>query len=154
MSYHLVIDFFAANPFLVVALASICLVAFVIEKPTAALGGALLIAALVGAGGAAAAAANTGMIPLRLLEVKSPVARGDYGRLVAVVFPERPRCTIIVGYKHGRAHAHGLSPKRPAPGGRLVWEWKVGADITVGRWPIQVDCGTLGSLRTHFRIVR
>ncbi|HEV8105824.1 MAG TPA: hypothetical protein VGP69_18995 [Gaiellaceae bacterium] len=154
MSYQLAIDFLAANPFVVVALTSMCLVAYVIAKPTAAFGGVLVTAALVGAASAAAAPANTGTIPLQLIEVKSPVARGDDGSLVAIVFPDRPRCTIIVDYKHDPADAQGLNPKRPAPGGRLAWKWKVGADATVGRWPIRVNCGTLGSLRTHFTIVR
>ena len=124
------------------------------KRLTAALGGLVVLAALTGAPSAPAAPANTGTIPLQLTEVRSPVARGHYGRIVAVVFPERPLCTIIVDSKHGPAHAQGLDPQRPAVGGRLVWKWQVGADAALGRWPIQVDCGALGTLRTHFRIVR
>jgi hypothetical protein len=122
-------------------------------KPTLAVMGMVVLVALVGAAPAAAAPDNTGWIPLTLLEVSSTVARGGQARLVAVVFPDRARCTIAVDSKNGATQPQGVDPKWPAPGGRLAWTWKVGARAALGRWLIRVDCGRLGSLRTHFRIV-
>lgn len=123
------------------------------QKTAAAVGGMLMLAALIAAAQVHAATNNTGEIPLQLVEVKSPVARGDHGHLVAALFPERPRCTIRVEDKHGQ-RANGLDPTRPAIGGRLAWTWKVGARASLGRSRILVDCGTAGSLRTQFTVIR
>jgi hypothetical protein len=157
MSYYLAL-FFAAIASALAALASVYPDGFGNKRPrprtVAAVGAILVLAALAGAAEVRAASDNTGVIPLRLVKVRSPVARGDQGRLVAVVFPNRPRCTISVDDKNGRTHATGLNPARPAVGGRLAWTWKVGTHATLGRWPILVDCGTAGSLRTQFRVVR
>jgi hypothetical protein len=30
----------------------------------------------------------------------------------------------------------------------------VGGNTTLGTWPIQVNCGSAGSFRTHFKVVR
>jgi hypothetical protein len=113
----------------------------------------LLLAALVAAAQVHAATNNTGEIPLQLVEVKSPVDRGDHGHLVAALFPERPRCTISVEDENGQ-RANGLDPKRPAIGGQIAWTWKVGAHATLGRSLILIDCGTAGSLRTRFTVIR
>ena len=121
-------------------------------KTAAAAGGMLMLAALVAAAQVHAATNNTGEIPLQLVEVKSPVARGDHGHLVAALFPERPRCTISVEDKNGQ-HTNGLNPRRPAIGGRLAWTWKVRAHAALGRSRILVDCGTAGALRTRFTVI-
>jgi hypothetical protein len=154
MSYYLALYFLAAIA--LGALASVYPDAFGNKRPktVAAVGAILVLAALGSAAQVRAAPDNTGEIPLRLIKVRSPVARGDQGHLVAVLFPSRPRCTISVDDENGRTHATGLKPARPAVGGRLAWTWKVGPHATLGRWPILVDCGTVGSLRTQFRVVR
>jgi hypothetical protein len=153
---YLALDFLVPSAFVLGALASVCLVAFFVARPkrTATLGMLLVIVTAVGAANAARAPENTGIVPLRLLGVKSPVVRGDQARLAAAVFPDRPRCTISVDSRDGPVHAKGLSPTRPAVGGRLAWKWTVGAHATLGWSSIRVDCGTLGSLRARFRVVR
>jgi hypothetical protein len=108
------------------------------------------IAALVVA--AAAVASPNAATRARLVSVTSPVARNAHATLVAHVVPAR-RCRIAVLYKSGPSHAHGLNPKRPVHG-RVSWTWMVGGNTTLGRWPIQVNCGTAGSFKTHFRVVR
>jgi hypothetical protein len=38
--------------------------------------------------------------------------------------------------------------------GYVIWKWRVGGNTTLGTWPIQVDCGSAGSFRTHFTVIR
>jgi len=47
----------------------------------------------------------------------------------------------------------GLNPKRPRHG-RVSWTWMVGGNTTLGKWPITVNCGSAGSFRTHFKVIR
>jgi micrococcal nuclease len=110
------------------------------------------------AGLAALAVATTALAGLnamttaRLVGVTSPARRNAEASLVARVTPAR-RCTIAVLYKSGPSHAQGLGPKRPAHG-YVVWKWRVGGNTTLGTWPIRVSCGSAGSFRTHFRVIR
>jgi hypothetical protein len=108
------------------------------------------IAAL--AGTTAAFAASNSATTARLVGVTSPAKRNAYAALVARVVPAR-RCTIAVLYKSGPSHAQGLNPKRPVHG-YVTWKWMVGGNTTLGRWPIQVNCGSAGSFRTQFRVIR
>ena len=108
------------------------------------------IAALVAS--TAAFAASNATTTVRLVSVTSPVAHNAQATLVAHVVPAQ-RCTIAVLYKIGRSHAKGLNPKLPFHG-RVSWTWIVGGNTTLGKWPIQVNCGSAGSLRTHFKVVR
>jgi hypothetical protein len=108
------------------------------------------VAALAAA--TAVLAAPTTTATARLVSVTSPVRRNAHATLVAHVVPAR-RCTITVLYKSGASHAQGLSPKRPTHG-YVTWKWKVGGNTTLGIWPIQVSCGSAGSFRTHFRVIR
>ena len=122
------------------------------------------IGALVGV--AAAFAAPKSAATTRLVKVKSPVVRGKQGHLVADVYPGLHLCKITVS-KAGPSHALmrtkridrwglGLYAKRvgPAHDGRVAWMWIVGAKTTAGRWQVRVSCGSAGSLRTSFRVVR
>jgi hypothetical protein len=115
-----------------------------------------LILLVVGVGAlvatAAAFAAPSTTATARLVNVTSPVRRNADATLVAHVVPTR-RCTITVLYKSGPSHAQGLGPKRPVRG-RVSWTWMVGGNTTLGSWPIQVNCGSAGSFRTHFKVVR
>lgn len=107
-------------------------------------------AALVAA--AAAFAATNAATRARLVSVTSPVRRNAHATLVAHVVPAR-RCSITVEYKSGPSVARGLNPKRPRHG-RVSWTWMVGGNTTLGRWPITVNCGSAGSFRTHFKVIR
>jgi micrococcal nuclease len=104
------------------------------------------IAALVAA--AAAFAAPNATATTRLVYLTSPVHAGTHAILVARVHPAR-RCTITVYYKSGPSHARGLYPKRPVHG-RVSWTWL--ANPAPGRYPIYVDCGSAGFIRTHIRV--
>ena len=101
---------------------------------------------------AAAFAASSSATSARLVGVTSPARRNAEAALVAHVVPAR-RCMIAVLYKSGPSHAQGLSPKRPVHG-YVTWKWKVGGNTTLGIWPIQVSCGSAGSFRTHFTVIR
>jgi hypothetical protein len=108
------------------------------------------IAALVAS--TAAFAASNAATSARLVGVTSPARRNAHAALIAHVVPAR-RCTITVHYKSGSSHAQGLNPKRPVHG-YVTWKWLVGGNTTLGRWPITVNCGTAGSFRTSFRVIR
>jgi hypothetical protein len=112
------------------------------------------VVVLICAASAFAARDATGTV--RLVKVKSPVARGKNGHVVATVYSGSPSCSIRVTYKSGPAQAKGLSPERadPSTGGRLVWTWKVGTKTRPGRSSIRISCGSAGSFRTHFMVVR
>jgi hypothetical protein len=85
-----------------------------------------------------------------LVRVTSPVSPGSYATLTVRV--SRPaRCSITVVYYSGPSEARGLYPKRSS-GGKVSWTWKVGTRTTAGRWPIRVNCGAVGFLRTPFRV--
>jgi hypothetical protein len=114
------------------------------------LSSAVGIAALLGA--AAAFGATNAATTARLVSVTSPARRNAHATLVAHVVPAR-RCTITVHYKSGPSVAQGLNPKRPVHG-RVSWTWMVGGNTTLGRWPITVNCGSAGSFRTQFRVIR
>jgi hypothetical protein len=108
------------------------------------------IAALVAS--TAAFAAPNATTTARLVSVTSPVKKNADATLVAHVVPAR-RCRITVHYKSGPSVARGLNPKRPVHE-RVSWTWMVGGNTTLGRWPITVNCGTAGSFRTHFKVIR
>lgn len=108
------------------------------------------VAALVTS--AAAFATSNATARARLVSVTSPVRRNAHATLVAHVVPAR-RCTIAVLYKSGPSQAQGLNPRRPV-NARVSWTWMVGGNTTLGRWPIQVNCGSAGSFTTSFRVIR
>jgi hypothetical protein len=83
---------------------------------------------------------------VRLVSVTSPIHHGSYATL-SVAVSRRATCSITVYYKRGPSVAQGLYPKR---GSRISWTWKVGTRTTPGRWPIIVNCGSAGTLRTSF----
>lgn len=114
----------------------------------------ILLASAVGALVFAASvfAAHTAATSARLVSVTSPVRRNGHATLVAHVVPAR-RCSITVHYKSGPSVARGLNPKRPRHG-RVSWTWMVGGNTTLGKWPITVSCGSAGSFRTLFRVIR
>jgi hypothetical protein len=111
---------------------------------------AVAIAGLVAA--TAAFAATHATAAARLVGVTTPARRNAYASLIAHVVPAR-RCTIAVLYKSGPSQAKGLNPKRPV-NGFVIWKWKVGGNTTLGTWPIHVNCGSAGSFRTHFKVIR
>lgn len=78
----------------------------------------------------------------------SVVSRNDYATLKVNVRP-RARCTIKVVYPTGPSSAAGLRAKT---GGLITWQWKVGSNTKLGRWPVIVDCGSRA--RFTLRVVR
>jgi hypothetical protein len=94
--------------------------------------------------------ATTAEARVTLVRVTSPVSAGSYATLTVKV--SRPaRCSITVTYFSGPSEARGLYTKRSSRG-RVSWTWKVGTRTTPGRWPIDVRCGSVGSLHTSFRV--
>ena len=91
----------------------------------------------------------------RLVDAKSPVARGEQAHLVANA-PTGQLCTITVYSKKGRVYAHALHPATAQPGedGRLAWTLKVGIRATLGWRYIRINCGSAGSIRTSFLVIR
>lgn len=87
---------------------------------------------------------------VRRVSLTSPVAAGGNATL-AVRVSRSATCSISVIYKSGPSHAAGLYPKRSSAG-RVAWTWKVGTRTTPGRWPITVNCGSVGTLRTSFAV--
>jgi hypothetical protein len=100
---------------------------------------------------AALAIPSAASASVRLVSVTSPVRHGGYATLAAAVTPART-CAITVLYKSGPSEAAGLYPTRPTAG-RVSWTWKVGTRTTPGRWPIIVNCGSAGTLRTSFLVL-
>ena len=108
---------------------------------------ALTAAALLAPGAGQGATAK-----VRLVRVTSPVSTNANATLTVAVTPARA-CTITVTYSTGPSRAKGLGQKR-AVNGRVSWTWKVGSKTTPGRWPIAVNCGSAGSLRTSIVVRR
>lgn len=111
------------------------------------------VAAIAGLLAATAAfAAPNAATTARLLSVTSPVKHNAQAKLVAKV-NSAGRCKITVHYKNGPSQARGLNAKYLVHG-RVSWTWIVGGNTTLGTWPITVNCGSAGSFRTHFKVVR
>jgi hypothetical protein len=95
---------------------------------------------------------TAGSASVRRVSLTTPVHAGEDARLVVAVSPRSVICRITVTYKEVVSRAKGLGPKRPKAG-RVTWSWKVGANTTPGRWPIDVDCGRAGKLRMKIRVL-
>lgn len=108
---------------------------------------ALTVAALLAPGAGQGAAAK-----VRLVRITSPISTNANATLTVSVTPARA-CTITVTYSTGPSRAKGLGQKRPVAG-RVSWTWKVGSKTAPGRWPIVVNCGSAGSLRTSIVVRR
>jgi hypothetical protein len=93
-----------------------------------------------------ASVSNAGKVALRSLT--TPVSAGSDATLVVTV-PSGTTCSIVVTYKSGPSSAAGLYTQR-ARNGQIAWTWMVGTRTTSGQWPIDVSCGTAGSLHTSF----
>jgi hypothetical protein len=91
---------------------------------------------------------TSGTGKVKLLSLTSPVSAGADATLTVGV-PNGTSCSITVTYKSGPSSAAGLYPQH-AGNGRITWTWMVGTRTTPGRWPIDIACGTAGSLHTSF----
>ena len=83
---------------------------------------------------------------VRKVSLTTPVQAGNLASLTVKVSP-RARCTIQVNYK---PKVTRLSPKS---GGRITWRWRVGTSAKPGRWPVVVNCGKSGTLRTKLVVL-
>jgi hypothetical protein len=81
------------------------------------------------------------------------VHRNETATLTVLVSPATARCSISVIYKTGPSAAKGLGKQRPTAG-KISWSWKVDGITTPGRWPIEINCGNAGSLKTSFVVRR
>jgi micrococcal nuclease len=105
---------------------------------------ALSLVALV-----ALAVASSAAGTVKRISLTTPVVAGSYASLTVNVTP-RARCSIQVIYDTVVSSAKGLGRKT---GGRITWRWRVGTSTHPGRWPIIVDCGKSGKLRTRIRVL-
>jgi micrococcal nuclease len=87
---------------------------------------------------------------VRKMSLTTPVQAGEDAALTITVKP-RARCTIQVIYDTVISKAKGLGPKT---GGKITWRWRVGTSTHPGKWPIVVNCGTSGKLKTAIRVLR
>jgi hypothetical protein len=69
------------------------------------------------------------------------VAHGSDATLQVRTAPNTS-CSIEVDYKSGPSKAAGLGPATSDATGSVSWTWKVGANTTLGSWPIIVTCGS------------
>jgi hypothetical protein len=95
----------------------------------------------------AVAAESLGTV--KRLSLTTPVVAGSYASLTVKVAPAA-RCRIQVVYDTVISSAKGLGPKT---GGQITWRWRVGTSTHAGKWPIIVDCGESGKLRTTIRVL-
>jgi len=78
------------------------------------------------------------------------VAHGQNATLQVKTAPNTS-CSIEVDYKSGPSTAAGLVPKTSDGAGNVSWTWKVGANTTLGAWPITVTCGS-ASAQTQINV--
>jgi hypothetical protein len=78
------------------------------------------------------------------------VPRGSNATLQVNTAPNTS-CSIEVDYKSGPSTAAGLVAKPSDGAGNVSWTWKVGANTTVGSWPITVTCGS-ASAQTQINV--
>jgi hypothetical protein len=86
---------------------------------------------------------------VRKVSLTTPVRAGSYAALTIAVTP-RSRCTIQVIHDTVVSKAKGLGPKT---GGKITWRWRVGTSTHPGKWPIVVNCGASGKLKTAIRVL-
>jgi hypothetical protein len=89
---------------------------------------------------------------VKRVAVTSPVRIGGVATLTVSVSP-RARCTleVTVKYAAGVPRLEGLPAKT---GTRITWRFPIGKQLQPGRWPLIVNCGKSGTLRTTITLVR
>lgn len=88
---------------------------------------------------AAPSAALLGGLRVRLVDLTSPVTRGD-AATIDVQTLAGASCSITVRYKSGPSKASGLTRATADDTGAVGWTWTVGSRTTPGTWPITVTC--------------
>jgi hypothetical protein len=99
----------------------------------------LLVALALTAVWAAAVAADTPQLPVAVVALTSPVARGADARLTIKTSPHT-QCELLVYYKAAPASINLAFPKRSDDQGRVSWTWRVDRGVTPGNWPLTVHC--------------
>jgi len=113
-----------------------------------------MAAALVASTTAFAAPARTETV--HLLRVTRLVHRPGHGEIVAKLSSARTSpCTITIdrGSQELRP-SKGWNPQNPSWGHWLNWGWLIKPNTLLGRWQIRINCGSAGSLRTSFKVIR
>ena len=111
-------------------------------------------AELVASTTAFAAPARTETV--HLLMVTRLLHRTEHGRIVAKLGSARNTpCTITInrGSRELRPSS-GSNPEHPSWGYWLNWGWLIKPNTQLGRWQIRINCGSAGSLRTSFKVIR
>lgn len=78
-------------------------------------------------------------LPLTLVSLTSPVARGHDARITVRTAPHT-QCMLLVYYKSASNSVNLAVPKRSDKEGQVSWTWRVTPEITPGTWPITVHC--------------
>jgi hypothetical protein len=107
-----------------------------------------VLAAVIALAVPASAAAS-----VHLVSITPSVHRGGYVTLqVLTVFTVR--CTIRV--HHGTARpltGPALAAKSNHDLGNVRWRWRMPAHAALGRWSVDLSCGTAGTLHTTFTVI-
>jgi hypothetical protein len=86
---------------------------------------------------------------VKRIQLTTPVVAGSDASLTVKVSP-RARCRIQVIYDTVISSAKGLGAKS---GGTITWRWRVGSNTHPGSWPVVIDCGKSGKLKTKIRVL-
>lgn len=78
-------------------------------------------------------------LTIQITFLTSPVLPGSDARIEIQTKPGA-KCSISVVYRSGPSRAVGLEPREADANGRVVWSWRVGANTSLGEWPIYVAC--------------
>lgn len=94
-------------------------------------------------------------LALAFTSLTSPAPRNSLATAAVKTSPGA-NCTIVVQYKSGPSKAAGLDPHVADGSGVASWTWKVGANTTLGTWPVTVKCAADGqtmSVTKSFQVV-
>lgn len=98
----------------------------------------------------AAALAPVAAAGVHLVSITPSVHRGGYVTLQVITY-ETVVCSVRV--HHGASAPlvdPALAPRSNHLLGHLGWRWRMPARAALGRWTVDVACGSQGRLRTSF----
>jgi hypothetical protein len=99
---------------------------------------------------AAALFVSSASATVRITNQPGRVSRGDSASVTVAVSP-KARCTIGVYYSTTKSGARGLGPKTAKT---ITWTWTAGSTTKTGRWPVKIDCGKSGQVRSSITVKR
>jgi len=78
-------------------------------------------------------------LPVAVVSVTSPVARGGPAR-IEIRTVAAAVCDIEVVYRTGPSRAPELRPRRADAQGRVVWLWRIGKQTPPGKASVTIEC--------------